>query len=690
MIRKLSFILIILLSVTVYSQIDRSKVPEPGPAPEIQIGDYESFTLSNGLQVFVVENHKLPRVAFSLVLHRDPVLENENAGYISITGQLLRTATKTRTKDQLDEEIDFIGASISTSPAGVFASSLSKHTEKLLDLMSDVVLNAVFKQEELDKIKKQTISGIKASQDDPNAIANNVRKALLYGKDHPYGEIETEESVNSITIELCKKYYDTFFKPNIAYLAVVGDITSGEAESLIEKYFSAWEKKDVPSFEYKNPRAPLIRKVALVNRPNSVQSVINVTYPINLKNFSEDDIKVSVLNRILGGGMSSRLFRNLREDKAFTYGAYSAFASDRLVGSFRAYCEARNSVTDSAVTEFLNEMRKIRDEKVDADELEAAKNYLIGSFARSLESPQTVASFALNIARYNLPKDYYKNYLKNVQAVTAEDLQQMAKKYIKPNNAYVLVVGKADEVADKLKPFSISGKLDYYDMFGNEYDPTKKALPEGLTAESVIEKAIVALGGKENLEKVIDKKSTLKGEIQGMSIILEIYQKAPDKYYQKFDMGMMKQETWFDGEKGKTVAMGREVPLEGDQLNEMKVEATLNLPLKLAELGITPELTSMEQVDGKDAYVINLNLPSGKYWSQYYDVNSGLLLKQVRTMDSPQGSITVTSQFSDYKEVEGVMYPHVITNSFGPQSITLTLEKIEINIGLDNSVFSVQ
>jgi len=295
--KNLFTLIYLLLSLTIIAQVDRSVMPEPGPAPEIQIGEYESFTLENGLKVFVVENHKLPRVAFSLSLDYDPFLQGEDAGFVQTAGDLLGTATTTKNKDEIDEAIDFIGASFSTSSNGIYAASLKKHTEKLLEIMSDVLLNPVFKQEELDKIKKQAISGLQAQKDNPTSIASNVRQVLNFSKNHPYGEVVTEETVENITLDKCENFYKTYFRPNIAYLVVVGDIDKGEAEDLVREYFSKWEKAEVPSAEHKNPKAPLVRKVALVDRPASVQSVINVTYPIDLKIGSDDAIKVEILNQ---------------------------------------------------------------------------------------------------------------------------------------------------------------------------------------------------------------------------------------------------------------------------------------------------------------------------------------------------------------------------------------------------------
>lgn len=688
--KVLIFFLILFVSALSYAQLDRSKKPSAGPAPEIKLGDYESFTLKNGLKVFVVTNKKIPKVAFNLVLDFDPVLEGKDAGYVDAAGQLLRTGTKSRTKDKLDEEIDFIGASISTSSNGVFAQSLKKHTEKLLGLMSDIVLNPNFTQDELDKIKKQTLSGLAAEKDDPSAIASNVRNVLFYGKEHPYGELQTEESVNSISLEMCKNYYDTYFKPNIAYLAVVGDITKAEAQKQIEKYFGKWQSKEVTGKTYENPKMPVVNKIDLVDRPNSVQSVLMLGYPIELKIGSEDAIKVSVLNTILGGSFASRLNQNLREKHAFTYGAGSSFNPDKYVGSFYASTTVRNSATDSAITEILNEIKKIRGEKISNDELQLTKNYMTGSFSRSLENPQTIANFAINIERFGLPKDYYKNYLKNLNAVTSEDLLAAAKKYLKPNNMHILVVGNGDEVAKNITRFSVSNKVEYYDIYGNTYDPSAKKLPAGLTVEQVLNKYIEAAGGKENMLKVKDKTMQLTGTVQGMNLTVTMQQKEPCKLYQLVDAGVFQQKTIFDGEKGKIEAMGQIQEISGDQAEEMKLQGSVHSVLQYDQLGIKTELSGLETINGKEAYKITLTKPSGKKSTQYFSAESGLMIRNVSTVATAQGSFTQTIDMDDYREVEGIKYPFKLTQSFGPQTIELNVTSLQVNTGLSDSLFEVK
>ncbi len=687
----LILILMLFVAVCSYAQLDRSKKPEAGPAPEIKLGEYESFTLKNGLKVFVVTNKKLPVVAFNLVIDRDPILEGKNAGGISIAGQLLRTGTKTRTKDKLDEEIDFIGATLSTSATNVYASSLKKHVNKLLDLMSDVVLNPSFKQEELDKIKKQTISSLAAAKEDPSEISSRVSNVVFFSKEHPYGEIETEETVNNINIDYCSEYYQTYFRPNVAYLAIVGDITKAEAQKLAEKFFGKWQSKEVPKADFTAPKAPLVNKVALVDRSASVQSVLRLGYPVDLKKGSEDAVKASVMNTILGGSFTSRINKNLRETHGFTYGAGSSLRSDKLIGDFSASTTVRNSATDSAITEIINEMKKIRNEKVPEEELVLTKNYLTGNFARSLERPQTIANFAIDIERYNLPKDYYKNYLKNLNAVTSDEILSIAKKYVKPNNMNLVVIGNAEEIAQNLLRFSITGKIDYYDIYGEKYDPNVKKIPEGVTVDGVLEKYVEVIGGKANVEKVKDRVMKLKGSAQGMEVIVEISQKYPNKIYQNVDVGpgMFKMKTIFDGEKGKMEQMGQVQEITGDALDELKGNA-MDAMLDYSKYGYKPELAAIENINGKDAYKVVLTSASGKKSTQYYSVETGFMIRTISQISTPQGDATQTTDMDDYQDVQGMKYPFKITQSFGPQAIDLNVTSIEINTNLSDALFEVK
>jgi predicted Zn-dependent peptidase len=686
-------IFLILFVIGLYSnfpaQLDRSKPPLPGPAPEIKIGDYSKFELQNGLKVFVVENHKFPTVSLSLTLDLDPILEGKDAGYTNIAGQLLRTGTKNRTKDKLDEEIDFIGAQLNTYAGGVYASSLKKHLPTLLELMSDVIINPVFKQEEFDKIKKQTLSGLQAAKDEPSVIADRIVQTLYFGKQHPYGEFETEESINNITLDKCTEFYNTYFKPNVGYLAVVGDVTKKEIEPLIKKYLANWKKSEVKKYKYQKPVLPSSNIVAIVDRPNAVQSTIRMGYPVDLLIGSEDVRKASITNTILGGGVF-RLFENLREKHAFTYGAYSSLTPDELVGRFTAFAEVRNRATDSAITEVLFEMKRIKEEKVGDTELQKAKNYSSGSFAISLEDPATVARFATNIERYKLPKNYYKDYLKNIAAVTRDDVLKMAQKYIQPDNSYIVVVGNASEVADKLKKFNPESKVNFYDIYGNIYDPNVKNIPAGASAESVIENYINAIGGRDNISKATNRTMIMTGNVQGMTLNLTIYQKEPDKLLQVVSAGGMEQKLIINGNKGISISPMGKNEITGDMLEELKVDANMNAVLDYSKSGIKTILVGIEKQSGKDLYKIEMQLPGGKKYFDYYDPETNLKVKQVKSITSPMGQAEQTFEFSDYQDVDGVKYPFKIKQAMGSQNIEVTITSFKVNQNLDDKLFEIE
>ena len=671
------------------SQVDRTRAPEPGPAPVIQVGDYKTFELKNGLKVFLVENHKIPRVSYSLLLDIKPFSEGDSLGYTDIAGELLGTATTIRSKDQIDDEIDFIGASVNTSSSSLSGSALKKHNEKLLEIMSDILLNPVFNQDELDKVKKQTISALAYNKNDPAAISDVVSDALFYGKDHPYGEVTTETTVNAVTVKMCEDYYRTYFRPNIAYLAIVGDMNLKEAKKLTKKYFGEWVPGEVPSKQYPTPEAPATLQVSIVDRPVAVQSVITVGYPVEYTLGTDDYIKARVMNVLLGGS-DNRLYQNLREDHGYTYGAYSSLSQDKYIGSFSASTDVRNEVTDSAISQILYEMERIRTEPVPAEELEKVKNYLTGTFALALEKPATVASFALNIARYGLPADYYANYLKSLAAVTPEDISEMARKYIKPENCHVFVVGKADDIAEKLAVLSPDQTIKYYDVEGNYIDPAsvKKALPAGLTVEKVVENYLAAIGGREKLEALEDMEVNMKMSMQGMSIDAKMYQKAPDKYRMTMSMeGNVLNDTRFDGTVGRISGMQGEQVLEGKQLENLQAQSQFMPELKYGELGYTLQLKSIEMIDGKETYLVEVFHPGSGTGYDYYDTETWLKLREDKIEETPDGNMVQTTNLSDYKDVDGILYPHQIDLIVGPQQISGTVDSIKLNAGIDDAVF---
>lgn len=678
----LSLLPVCFLFFSATAQLDRSQRPEPGLAPIIQLGDFETFTLDNGMKVIVVENRKVPVLSFQLTLDIDPIFEHEAKGFVSLGGSLLRDGTTNREKEEIDETIDFIGGSLSTFSTGAFASSLSRHKHVLLDLMADVLLNPSFPESELERSINQSISGLSTVKTDANAMVRNMTTALVY-ENHPYGEVMTEESLEHVTVDLIRDYYNTYFKPNVAYMVIVGDTDVAEARELMETYFGSWEPAEMPRHTYDTPMPPQGGRVAFAERLGAVQSVVSVAYPVQLTPGHEDAIKASVMNSILGGAVfSGRLMQNLREDKGYTYGARSNLSTDRLVGRFSAGAEVRNSVTDSTIVEIFKEMQAMRDEPVDEESLQLTKNFMTGSFARSLESPRTMARFALNIERYELPEDYYATYLEKLNAVSSSDVQEMAQKYLLPDNAFIFVAGNKDEVPGTLTKFAATGEVEFYDAFGRAVAETEPLeMVESLTVDDVLEQYLQAIGSRERMEQVTDMKMVMKAEMMGQEVVLTTFRKSPNLYLMETSMGgQVMSKQLFDGEKFiVSTPMGRQEFTEGQEFEMMRSQAVMHPELHYKTMGIRKSLAGMETVQGKLAYKVEVVSEAGVKSYDYYDAESGLKIQS----HSQEGTVL----YGDYKEIDGLLFPHSIKQEMGPQMLEVHLESVELNTGLDDDLF---
>jgi zinc protease len=668
----------------------RTMAPKPGPARAIEIGTSSNFTLANGLKVIVVENHKLPQISYQLTIDRDPVLEKEKAGLADISGSLLATGTTTKTKAEIDEAVDYIGANMSTNGTGGFASSLTKHTDKILSLFADVLLKPSFPQNEFDKIKTQTLSNLQTEKDDPNAISGNVSRALTFGTIHPYGEITNEITVSNINLKDCVDYYHANFKPGTAYLVIVGDITPETAKAKAEKYFGSWTAGKTTPQAYSSPRPVEKTQVDFVDKAGAVQSVINITYAVDMKPGSADVIPARVMNTILGSGFSGRLFKNLREDKAYTYGAYSSLDADKLAGTFSANASVRNEVTDSAITQFMIELNKLRNEPVSTTELELSKSFIAGGFARSLESPQTVATFALNKMMYNLPADYYETYLQKLAAVTVDDVSREAKKYITPDRARIVVVGNKDEVMPKLASFDKEdGKIQLYDIYANP-KKDESGMATDVDANQLVNAYLTAIGGREKLETVKSLDQTYSMEVQGTALTARMVQ-SEGKFYMSMSMqGMSLMKQVYDGEKGVQEQQGQSAPLEGDELTSVKEQAYLFPERMYSSEGYKMEVKGVEDVNGKSCYKLAVTKPSGVKSTEYYDKETFLKVKEVKVETMMGETMTTISEFGDYKAVDGITVPYTISIS-GPMPMPMVMKatSVKVNAPVDPMLFKI-
>ncbi|MDR0232028.1 MAG: insulinase family protein [Dysgonamonadaceae bacterium] len=672
--------------------LDRSIRPESAPAKEIQIKDAQVFTLKNGLRVFLVEDKSTPITYYSLQLDVKPALEGDKAGVSDIFSDVYGKATVSRNKEQLNKETDLIAAQLHAHPNGVYISFLKKYEKQAIELFSDVLLNPVFAQEDFDLAMEKMRTALSSLGDEAGQMNDRVAAALTYGKKFPDGELTTKQTIENVKIADLKTYYNTYFAPNVARLVIVGDISLKEAKDSAEKYLGKWKKKNVPVAKYTIPSAPETTEVAYVVKPEAVQSVVTVTYPVTFRIGQPNYEAANVMNTILGGPSTGYLFVNLREKHSYTYGTGSRLSAGELIGRFRitnggySGTSVKAAITDSAVYQILHEMNRIINEPVTEKSLKAAKTFLAGNFSRNLEESGTLAEFAVNIDKYNLPKDYYRNFLKRLDVVSVNDVQAAAQEYIKPKNAWIVVAGDAAH-AESLLPFAGNNTIQYFDYNAN---PVEKPVAESadVSAEEIIANYINALGGKDAIEKIKDY--TIIADMSAMGQMLTLTQsfKAPNKSLVLMEMnGMLLQRMAFDGSIMRISGMGGSQEIsEGDMVENMKNSLGVAPEMNFIENGYTLSVGDMGEVNGEKAYVLTAVRGESKTVI-YFDATTGLKVRSVEMADTPMGEMQTVTEYMDYRDVEGVKFPFLMKQNAGGMASDITVKSIEVNKGLEVSMF---
>ena len=673
------------LFLTLIMQAQDRTQPIPGPAPKINIKKPETFSLPNGLKVLVVENHKLPRVSYSLTIDNTPYAEGNKKGVDDLTSSLIGNGSTKTAKDPFNEEIDFLGANINFYSSGASASGLSKHAKRIMELMAEGALMPNFTQDEFDKEKDKLIEGLKTQEKSVTAVASRVERVLAYGKSHPSGEYLSEETINNVSLEDVKENYRTYFVPEHAYLVIVGDVKTKDVKKLVENLFGSWTKATAPRLSYSNPSNVQYSQINFVDMPNAVQSEITILNTVNLKMTDADFFPVILANQVYGGDFNSYLNMNLREAHGWTYGARSSIGFDKNIYSlFKANTQVRNSVTDSAVVEALKELKKIRTEKVTDEILNNVKAGYVGKFVMQVEKPATVARYALNIETEGLPTDFYENYIKNINAVTPDDVMRVANKYFLQDNLRILVVGKGSEVIAGLESTKIP--MFYFDKFGNptEKPAMKKPVPAGVTAKTVIDAYVAAIGGDKAVKSVKSIAYTGSTTIPQAPMPLSYSSKTDAKGRMMIELSMagmgsiMKQVV--NGNTGYMMQQGQKKVLEGEELAKMKESAVLfNETLLATKTGVT--ISGIEPMNGSDAYAV----VDGDT-TYYFDVKSGLKTAEASTEEQGGQKMTRVTNFNDYRAVKGVKVPFNTIMNVGFE-LDIKMSDVKINEDVSDADF---
>lgn len=458
-----------------------SKVERKNRAPvskeilRVRLPKPVEVTLENGLTVLIMEDHRFPTVFVNLQISgAGPLYEPaELPGLASITAQMMREGTKTRTSKQIAEEVDRLGATLSVSSsfgssgATLSASGLSDNLDEWFPLAVDVLMNPSFPADELANLKQRLKVQLRAQRSQPSFLARERFSRAVYGS-HPAAVVSaTSESIDAITPELLAKWHRERYAPQNAILGIAGDVRAQEMIAKLKKWFASWQKTDLREVLPPNPTPALAKKIYVVDRPGSVQSTIWLGN-IAIDRRDPDYIAMVVWNRIFGEGPAARLFLNLREEKGYTYGVYSGFTALKYPGPWQASGDVRTEVTEGAMNEFLKEIRRIRDEKVPDTELTEAKQSMVANFALSLEQPTQLLSYAITRKIYGFPDDYWDTYPAKIMAVTADDVQRVARKYVNPDTLQVVVVGDASKIKTVLENF---GPVEVYSTEGKLVTP---------------------------------------------------------------------------------------------------------------------------------------------------------------------------------------------------------------------------
>ena len=689
--KKIIIALVIILSSSANAQIDRSIMPESGPAPEIFFGKPQTFNLDNGLTVMVVENTKLPRASASLSFDNPLIFEGDIAGVSSILAEMVGNGTQSISKEDFIEEIDYMGASLNVTGSGAFAGSLKRYFPRVLELMASAVLEPLFTQEEFDRQKNLIKESLKTGDKDVATAANRVEGFITYGSQHPNGEFVTQESLDKASLQDAIDFYNNYSSPSNAYLVIIGDVNYDEIKSKVTNLFGSWSSKDVSASSFPSPTNPDETEIIFVDMPNGVQSVVSIINTVDFNKNNSDYFAALVANRILGGGGAGRLFNNLREDKGWTYGSYSGISeSYKTKGTVIAQAQVRNEVTDSAAVELLMELDKMKNSFVTDEELNSAKAKYTGNFVLSLENPSTIAGFARNIITQKLPEDYYNSFLENINNVTKEDVQKAANNYFLTDNTRVFITGKGSEILESIENIEYNGKkvkVRYFDKYANEIERPDYSVDSDISAEDVINEYVKAIGGKDALAEVTSIEIKATSNIQGT--VLEMYSVKNNQNQSLMEMsamGMTIAKTVFNKFQGYNEVNGQRIPLTEVELEQAIINSALFSELNF-DFSLV-ELVGTSDVEGEKAYEIKVT--DNK--SVFYSVDTGLKLKEVESQEVEGNLIVGETYYREYEEVEGILLPKVINQVSAsipiPGGITFKATSIKLNVETKESDFN--
>lgn len=668
-------------------KVDITTKPESLPAKDFKFPDYKTETLKNGLKLFVIKDDQQPTIVFRIVIKGGSSVEGKKTGVADLTAQILSKGAGKRSAFDIANALDGIGANVSVSASGDFnvvtGSCLKKHLSLVMDITRDILTKPTFPEEEFPKLINQMIASIKQEKSRSSAVAAAISRKALYGLDHPYSAKASEESLKQITINDLKQYFNSYYLPNNATMSIIGDVDVKEIKNELEKDLGEWKKGTIGDLTIPNVK-PLPIGVYFVKRPVAVQSSIVVSTPGVARNHPDYDI-LNMSSSVIGAGFAGRLFRTLREQYSYTYTPFGFLTQSKSYNRFACGADVRSDVTDSSIIVIKEQLNLLANEIPGDDELNRLKKYEVGQYLMSFASSEFVGSLLQNADFYGIDVKEVKNYHKKLQSFTPVQVMQAAKKYMNPDNAYVIVVGKPD-VLPSLEKF---GKIYEFNM---DYEPVSgenaKMDKVDMTATQIIDKYVAAIGGKEKINSInsITINNNIEMSANGQSFKGSMTEKikSGNKKYSKTSINMIgDNESWFDGTNAWTKAQGSLMQAEGNDKAQIMNDAVLFGDTKLMENGNKCEVIGKQQ-NSILLKVVYTNALEAVY---YFDASNFLLLKKESSLEFNSAQIPVTYSYSDYKDFNGIKMPSVIKEE-NPIYTIKSIADYKFNEIFEDSIFT--
>jgi zinc protease len=697
------FAFLALLPATAFAAVTP---PPPGPARDVKFPAFEQKTLANGLRVVVIEHHEQPAVSVQMLLNVGKVFEPAGkAGLAQATSALLTKGTAKRTSQQIAEAIDFVGGNLGANAASETGRATvlvtSDQVDLGLDLLSDVVLSPAFPQDEIDRWRSQSLSGLQVQQEDAGYLADSALARTIFGE-HPFGRPAdgTAESLQGLTREDFVAFHKRHYIPNDSILAVVGDVKPAEAFAKVEKYFGAWKKGE----ELKLPTAEIPKRtkheIIVIDKPDAVQTEIRIGQP-GIAFRDPDHFKAEVYNSVVGASASARLYEEIRRKRGLSYGANSFFVEGRQPGWFQASTFTKTESSVEATELALEVLRGMQKAPVPADELSSAKTFITGAFPLEIETPAGIAAKVLEAMRYGYDQEFIETYNEKVSAVSAADVQKFAQTRIQPEATVIVLAGNASAFSEGLKKLGEVRVIPYreVDLLRADLRKVKEQKPAAAAAPAsgadqakameIVKKAQEALGGKAFLEQRTQiAKGTGKINAPGVPqpvVIQSIVARRvlPDKERTDLAVPMGTMIQAFDGTTG-WMSRGPQVQ---DQTEEMKTKQHYGLEVlrRAGKPGHTARALPDAEVNGKPVHVLEIADAEGHTTTFSIDKTTSLVSKVAFEDESGQST---EATYTDYRDVSGVKIAHTTNVSQNGQPLLeINYSEVQVNAPVDEAVF---